>query len=117
MHLDVEMEGLEAAVAVDELEVDDVGVLLPKDSRHGAERARNVAEDHCEPRGAAVRAFAPGEVEPVGVDSAGEGVAADDVDVDVLVLAAKPDDPVAGDWVAALREVIGDSRSQPLDRD
>jgi hypothetical protein len=28
VHLDVEMEGVEVAVAVDQLKVDDVGVLL-----------------------------------------------------------------------------------------
>ena len=70
-----------------------------------------------EPRRAAVRAFAPGQVEPVGVDPAGKRVAADDVDLDLLVLAAKPDDPVAGDRVAAGGEMISDARGQALDRD
>ena len=108
--LDVEVEGLEAAVAVDQLQVDDVGALGAEDARHRAERAGDVVEDDRDPRRAAVRAFAPGEVEPVGVDPAGERVAADDVDLDLLVLAAKADDAVAGDRVAAGGEVIGDAR-------
>ena len=33
VHLDVEVEGLEAAVAVDQLKIDDVGVLLAENSR------------------------------------------------------------------------------------
>ena len=61
-----------------------------------------------QPRRAAVRAVAPGEVEPVGVDSARERVAADDVDLDLLVLAPEADDAVAGNRVAALRR--GDRR-------
>ena len=99
--LDVEVEGLEAAVAVDQLQVDDVGVLGAEDARHRAERAGNVAKDHRQPRRAAVRAFAPGEVEPVGVDPARQRVAADDVDLDLLVLAPEADDAVAGDRMAA----------------
>ena len=70
----------------------------------------DVAQDHREPRRAAVRAFAPGEVEPVGVDPAGQRVAADHMDLDLLVLAAQADDAVAGDRVAAGGEVIGDAR-------
>ena len=115
--LDVEVEGLEASVAVDQLQVDDVGVLGAENPGHGAERTGDIAEDHREARGAAVRALAPREVEPVGVDSAGQRVAADDVHLDLLVLAAQADDAVAGNRVAALGEVIGDARRQPLDRD
>src|SRR5438309_6721290 len=114
--LDVEVEGLEAAVAVHQLKVDDVGVLGAENPGHGAERARNVAEDHGQARSAAVRAFAPREVKPVGVDAAGQGVAADDMDFDLLVLAPEADDAVAGDRMTALCEVIGDARSQALDR-
>ena len=77
----------------------------------------DVAQDHRQPRGAAVRSVAPGQVEPVGVDPAGELVAADDMDLDPLVLAAQPDDAVARDRVAAGGEVEGDARGQPLDRD
>src|SRR5215210_4651397 len=115
--LDVDIEGVEAAVAVDQLQIDDVGVLGAEDPRHRPERSGDVAQDHRDPRRAAVRAFAPGEVEPVGVDPAGERVAADYVDLDLLVLAAKPDDAVAGDRVAASGEMVGDSRGQALDRD
>ena len=75
-----------------------------------AERPGHVAQDDAQPRRAAVRAFAPGEVEPVGVDPARKRIAADDVDLDLLVLAPQADDAVAGDRVAALREVIGDAR-------
>ena len=102
VHLDVEVEGLEAAVAVDQLQVDDVGVLGAEDAGHRPQRARDVAQDDAQPRRAAVRAFAPGKVEPVGIDPAGQRVAADDVDLDLLVLAAQADDPVARDRVAAL---------------
>ena len=87
VHFDVEMEGVEIAVAVDQLKVDDVGVLGAEDPRHRAERPGNVAQDHDEARGAAVRALAPGEVEPVGIDPARQRIAADDVDLDLLVLA------------------------------
>ena len=80
-----------------------------EDARHRAERARDVAQDDGQPRRAAVRTFAPGEVEPVGVDPARQRVAADDVDLDLLVLAPEADDPVAGDRVAALGEVVGDA--------
>ena len=92
-------------------------MLGAQDARHGAERARNVAQDHRQACGAAVRAFAPGEVEPVGIDAAGQGVAADHVNLDFLVLASQAHDSVAGDRMAALGEVVGDSRSETLDRD
>ena len=84
--------------------------LAAHDPRHLAERAGDVAQDDAQPRGAAVALVAPGEVEPVGVDSAGQLVAADDVDLDALVLAAQADDAVAGDRVAAVGEVEGDAR-------
>src|SRR5437764_2054483 len=70
VNLDVQMEGLEAAVAMDELKVDDVGMLLAKDARHGAERAWNVAQDHRETGCAAIRALTPRKVEPIGIDPA-----------------------------------------------
>ena len=60
---------------------------------------------------------APGEVDPVGVDAARRAVAADDVDLDPLVLAAQADDAVARDRVAAFGELEGDARGQALDRD
>src|SRR4051812_8447259 len=63
VHFDVQMEGLEAAVTVDQLKVDDVRVLCPEDARHGAESAGDVAEDDREARRAAVRAFAPRKIE------------------------------------------------------
>ena len=89
----------------------------PKDAGHDAERARDVAQDHRDARRAAVRTFAPGEVEPVGVDPAGQRVAADHMDLDLLVLAAQPDDAVARDRVAAGGEMVGDAGRQALDRD
>ena len=82
-----------------------------EDARHRAERTRDVAQDHGKPRRAAVRTFAPGEVEPVGVDAARQRVAADDVDLDLLVLAPQADDAVARNRVAALGEMIGDARA------
>ena len=112
--LDVEMERLEAPVAVDEVQVDDVGVLGAEDSRHRAERARDILEHDGEARRTA-RPLTPGKVEPIGVDSARQGVAADDVNLDLLVLAPKPNDPVARDRVTALGEVISDAGSQSLD--
>ena len=54
VHLDVQMESLEAAVAMDQLKVDDVGVLGAKDSGHGPKSTGDVAKDHGEARGAAV---------------------------------------------------------------
>src|SRR6185369_15101563 len=102
VHLDVQVEGLEAAVAVRQLKIDDVGVLGAEDPRHGAERTGNVAKNHREASGAAVRSLTPGEVEPVRVDSARQRVAADHMYLDLLVLAPEPDDPVSRDRVAAL---------------
>ena len=113
VHFDVEVKGLEAAVAVDQLQIDDVGVLAAEDPRHDAERAGDVLQDHADPRRAAVRALAPRQVEPVGIDPARQRVAADHVDLDLLVLAAQPDDPVARDRVAAIGEMVGDARGQP----
>ena len=108
--LDVEVEGMEVAVAVNQRQVDDVGVLGAERARHRPQRSGNVAQDHRETCGAAVRAFAPGEVEPVGIDPARQRVAADHMDLDALVLAAQADDPVAGDRVAAGRQMIGHAR-------
>src|SRR6476469_6949730 len=102
---------------MDQLKIDDVGVLRTKDARHRSERAGNVAQDHRQARGAAVRSFAPGEVEPVGVDPARQRVASDDVDLDLLVFAPQADDAVARDGMAALGEMVGDARRQALDRD
>ena len=98
MHLDVEMERLEAAVAMDQLQVDNVRVLGAENSRHGSKRARNVAQDHRKPGRAAIRALAPSEVEPIGIDAARECVAANDVDLDFLILAPQPD---RGTWSLA----------------
>ena len=104
VHLDVDVEGVEAAVAVGQHQVDDVGGLGAEDARPSSpKRAGNVAQDDAQPRRAAVRAVAPGQVEPVGVDPAGKLVAADDMDLDAFVLAAQADDAVAGDRVAAGR--------------
>ncbi len=92
VHFKVEMERLKASVAMDERQVHDVGVLAAEDAGHRAERAGDVAKDHGEPRRAAVRTLAPGKVEPIRVNSACERVAANDVDLDLLVLAAEADD-------------------------
>src|SRR6185437_703962 len=70
VHLDIEMEGLKASVAVRELKVDDVGVLCTQNARHCSERTWNISENDRQPSGAAVRAFTPGEVEPVRIDPA-----------------------------------------------
>ena len=43
VHLNVEVERLEAAVAVNELQVDDVGMLGAEYARHGAERSGDVS--------------------------------------------------------------------------
>ena len=117
MHFDVQVKRMKAAVAVDQRQIDDVRVLGAEDARHGAERAGDVAQDDRQASRAAVRTLAPGQVEPVGIDPARQRVAADDVDLDLLVLAPQADDPVAGNRVAALREMIGDAWGQPLDRD
>src|SRR5689334_12810821 len=117
VHLDIEMEGLEAAVAVDQLKIDDVGVLGAKYAGHRPERAGDVAQYDREPGGAPVRTFPPRKVEPVGIHSARQRVAANDVDLNLLVLAAKADDAVAGDRVAALGEVVSDAGRQALDGD
>src|SRR5690349_14720941 len=110
MHLDIEVERLETAVAVDQLKIDDVGMLGTKNARHRPERARDVAQYDGESRCATVRALSPRQVEPVGIDPARERVATDDVNFDLFVLAAKPDDAITRDRVAALREMIGDAR-------
>ena len=39
------------------------------------------------------------------------------MDLDALILAAKADDPVAGNRVAAGGEIVGDAGGQTLDRD
>ena len=71
----------------------------------------------------ASRAVPPSEPSPQARSSqsasiaAGELVAADDMDLDLLVLAAQADDAVARDRVAAGGEMIGDARGQALDRD
>ena len=61
--------------------------------------------------------FAPGQIDPVGIDAVGQAVAADHVDLDPLAFAAQADDAVAGDRVAAFGELEGDARRQSLDRD
>ena len=43
---DVEMEGVEAAVAVGEVEVDDIRPLRPQYPGHLAKRAGDIAQDH-----------------------------------------------------------------------
>src|SRR5689334_22854045 len=109
MHLDIEVERLETAVAVDQLKIDDVGMLGTKNARHRPERARDVAQYDGESRCATVRALSPRKVEPVGIDSARQRIAADDVDFDFFVLTPKADDPVARNGVAALGEMISDA--------
>ena len=84
----VEVEGVEIAVAVDQLKVDDVGVLGAEDARHRPQRTRDVAQDYRDPRRSPVRSLAPRQVQPVGIDSARKCVAADDVDFDPFILAA-----------------------------
>ena len=62
-------------------------MLGAEDARHRAERAGHVAQNDDKARGAAIRTLAPCKVEPVGVDSARERIAADDVDFDLFILA------------------------------
>ena len=96
MHFDIDLERHEAAVTMDEVQVYDVGMLDAEHARHRAERARDVADDDRQAGRAAIRTFAPGQIEPISVDAACERVAADDVDFDFLVLAAQADDAVGG---------------------
>src|SRR4051794_28869496 len=109
MDLDVEVEGLEASVTMDELQVDDVGVLCTEDARHGAEGAGNAAQDPRGPRTPAARPPAPGEVQPVGVNPTRKRVTADDVHLDLLVFPPEADNAVPGDRVTASGEMIGDA--------
>ena len=64
-----------------------------------------------------MRAATPRQVEPVGVDPAGEFEAVDCVDFDPFALAPQTDDPVARHRVAAGRERVADIGSQSPDRD
>src|SRR6185295_896178 len=88
-----------------------------EDAGDDGKRAGLVLDDDGKARRAAIGLIAPGEIDPVGVDPVGEALAADDMDLDPLALAPEPDDPVAGDRMAAFGEVEGDARRQPLDRD
>ena len=105
VHLDVEMEGVEAAVAAGLVHADDIGAMAAQYAGDHRERAGLVLDDDAQPGGAAVRFVAPGEIDPVGVDPVGEAVAADHMDLDLGALAPQPDDPVAGDRVAAFGEL------------
>src|SRR6187397_562343 len=109
VNLDVDMEGVEAAVSVGQHQIDDIGPLRAKDAGHFTERPGHVAQYHHQPGRAAVRPVAPGKVEPIGIYTAGQHVAADNVHFDPLVLAAQADDPVAWDRVAAAGKIIGNA--------
>jgi hypothetical protein len=63
------------------------------------------------------RAVPPSDPSPVGIHPGRQLVATDDMDLDPFVLASQPDDPVAGNRMAAGGKVIGDARCQALDRD
>src|SRR5688572_32463921 len=117
VHFDVEMEGVEAAVAARLLHADDVGSVASQYTGDDGERAGLVLDDDAQPRRAAVRFVAPGEVDPVGVDAVGKAVAADHMDLDLGPFAPEADDSVAGDRVAALRQIVGYAWGQALDRD
>ena len=86
VHLHVEMEGVEAAVARGLVHADDIGAVAAEDARDHRQRARLVLDDDGEPGGAAVALVAPGEIDPVGIDAARQAVAADRVDLDPLAL-------------------------------
>ena len=57
--LNVDVEGLKAAVAVNQVKVGDVGVLGPENACSRAERAGYVADDNREPRLCTFRALTP----------------------------------------------------------
>ena len=46
MDFDVKVEGVKTAVAVSEVEIDDIRSLRAQDSRHFAKRPGDVAQDH-----------------------------------------------------------------------
>ena len=109
MDLYIEMKGVEAAVARGLIHADDVGAVAAQDTRDDGKRPRLVLDHDRQPGGAAVRFVSPGEIDPIGVDPGRETVAADRMDLDLLILAAQPDDPVARDRVAAFGELEGDA--------
>ena len=88
VYLRIQMEGLEAPVAVNQVEVDDIGVLRAQYPRHRTKRPWYVSKDHAQPSRSA-RALAPGKVQPIRIHSARKRVAADDVNLDLLILAAQ----------------------------
>ena len=90
---------------------------LPRMPATTASAPGSFLHHHRQPRGAAVRFVAPGEIDPVGVDPVGQALAADRVDLDPLALAAQADDAVARDRVAAFGELERHAGRQPLDRD
>src|ERR1700712_1560542 len=107
VHLDIEVEGVERAIARGLVHADDIGAMAAQDAGDDGERAGLVLDDDRKAGGAAVRLIAPGEIDPVGVDAVGKPLAADHVDLDPLALAPEADDAVAGNRVAAFGKLEG----------
>ncbi len=58
----VEVERVETAVSVGEVQVDDIRSLRPQYSGHLAKRTGDITKDDAQPRGAAVGQVAPRKV-------------------------------------------------------
>src|SRR5690606_32710257 len=115
--LELDFVGVERPVELRLLELDDAGMALGEDVGHLRERAEPVIEHHAEPADRALRAFAPRQVDPVGIDAARQLEAVDRMDHHALTLDPQPDDAVARHGMAAFGEREAHSRRQPLDRD
>ena len=74
--LQIDFEGMEFAVACGHAQVDDIGLVIAENPGNFAQRSRPVMDDDAEPRRRAVAALSPAQIDPVGIDSARQPIAA-----------------------------------------
>src|SRR3546814_11297218 len=94
---EVDRVGVEGRVAGVEPQVDDVRPLSADDRREDAERAGPVLDLDADPRGAAFRIVAPGEIDPIDALAVDAPVASDARHLDPLPRPPDPPEPNTGE--------------------
>ena len=101
---DIDDEGVELAVTVAQLEVDDIRRMVREDAGDRGERSGLVADDGGQLRDGGVGFGAPRQIEPFAAVAAGvlERRAVDGVDFDAGARKTDTDDAITGNRTAAL---------------
>ena len=117
LHFEIHLVSVERIIALDEFQIHHIGAVLGEDAGHFGQRAGAVIQHRADPPDRTMRAFAPGQIDPVGIDAIRQFQAVNGMHFHAHALAPQPDNPVSRHRVAAFGQGKADARRQPLDRD